>query len=66
MTHIEADQLLMQSKVAMLGVMKKKPVEDWFAFLKRQQFKSEGAAPKLSLTQLAAKLSGGVKDGTRR
>jgi hypothetical protein len=56
----------MQSKVAMLSVMKKKPVEDWFSFLKRQQFRSEGSTPTMSLAQLAAKLSGGGKDGRRR
>jgi len=65
MVHLEAEELLILSKISILGDLSKGPRGKWFKYLQSKIRKAD--APEMTVQQLAAKLAiGAQKNGRKR
>ena len=64
MVHLEAEELLILSKISILPDLKKGPREKWFKQLQSKLRKEEG--PEMTLQDLAAKIALGAQANGRK
>jgi len=60
-THIEAEQFMIQSKIALLSETKRPEIKKWFSDLRAKLFRENHG--KLSVKDIAAMIARGVGNG---